>query len=102
MVSDDFSEKILEIVRTGKDKKVRETAATVLLGLYPTDPARRRDLENAVLKHLLENDLGNEEFSKLLEIIDMNSLNRTTINQLFKVQISFYKGIKSLPQSQKF
>ncbi len=89
MISDDFSEKILDIVRTGKDKKVRETAATVLLGLYPTDPARRRDLENTVLKHLLEKDLGNEEFLKLLEIVDMNSLNRTTIKQLFKVQINF-------------
>lgn len=90
MISDDFSEKILDIVRTGKDKKVRETAATVLLGLYPTDPARRQDLENTVLKHLLEKDLGNEEFLKLLEIVDMNSLNRTTIKQLFKVQIIFF------------
>lgn len=89
MISDDFSEKILDIVRTGKDKKVRETAATVLLGLYPTDPARRQDLENTVLKHILEKDLGNEEFLKLMEIVDMNSLNRTTIKQLFKVQINF-------------
>ena len=89
LVLDDVSKRIFDIIGASKEKKVRETAATILLGLDTQDRAEKLEVERSVLKLILERkDLENEEFSKLLELVDMNAINRTTINQLFKVQLN--------------
>jgi len=86
--TDEFADQVYEISKSAEDKKIREMAlATLGLPGFLADETQSRIEEKAWQAISVDAEqMKNEEFTRMLDIVDMSRINRKTVNKLMQTR----------------
>jgi len=86
MQTDQFSDRVSQILVSAQDKKIRELAAATLALPNCVSSPDRVAVQEKAWQAILTQRLANEQFAKLLELVDLSYVNGSTVNQLLQTK----------------